>query len=399
MADVFATLDGHALKSLRVSVSNVGPWFAECELAEPLDTAPVGAVVIVLKGAELRGTVVDQHSGSFGLTRRLRVVGGGGGWGARLAPKNYHNDAGVKAQLVAEDAAREAGEAIGSFVPVAERIGRDFVRSRMEASRTLSHAAGGAPWYVDFAGLTHVGPRTTVALSADQYDVLAYDPISRIVTLAVEDPGVIRIGAVITESLDAPVTIREYDVHASPDSLRVMAWGGGGETEPGRLPGLLAAIARRTASDQLLGKYRYRVVSMAPDGRVNLQAVRKDAGLPDVLPISQWPGVPGVHALLTPGGEVLVEFIEGDRSQPIVTHYAGLGGAGFVPSSLVLGGETGAPAARQGDAVEVLLPPAIFAGSVLVGGVPSPATGVLTWVVPKALGIVTAGSSKVGIAS
>jgi hypothetical protein len=92
---------------------------------------------------------------------------------------------------------------------------------------------------------------------------------------------------------------------------------------------------------------------------------------------------------------VLVTFIDGDRGQPIVTHFAGVDGAGFVPVAIVIGGDPGAPAARQGDAVEVLLPPAVFSGSIAGFGA---ASGVLTFPLNKATGIITAGSGKVKIA-
>jgi hypothetical protein len=145
----------------------------------------------------------------------------------------------------------------------------------------------------------------------------------------------------------------------------------------------------------VFGLYRYRVVRMASDGRVELQAVRRIVGLPDLLPISQWPGVAGTHAELAPGTVVLVEFVEGDRGMPVITHFVGKDGSDFTPVSLVLGGIDGPPAARSGDAVEVLLPPAVFSGT--IGG--APASGVLTFPLMKTSGTITAGSAKVKIAT
>jgi hypothetical protein len=174
----------------------------------------------------------------------------------------------------------------------------------------------------------------------------------------------------------------------------MVAWCGGGEHELGRLAALMRTIARRATDGPLWGKYRYRVVSQAADGRVDLQAVRKDAGLPDAKLVRQWPGVAGSALELAPGAEVLLEFIEGDPAQPIITAYTGRGGTGFVPTSITLGGETGNLAARQNDAVEVLLPPAMFTGS--IGG--SPASGVLSFTSNVALGVITGGSPKVKVA-
>jgi hypothetical protein len=223
--------------------------------------------------------------------------------------------------------------------------------------------------------------------------VLAYDPRDRIVTLGVDDPGAVGIGSVLSERLEAPVTVRSLELRVTAGELRVLAWCGASEAGYGQISGLLRSIAQRATDRQLHGLYRYRVTRMVGD-RVELQAVKRIVGLPDLLPLSMWPGIAGAHAELAPSADVLVQFVEGDRAQPVVTHFAGKDGTGFVPTRLTLGGVDGANAARLGDAVEVLLPPAMFAGT--VGG--SPASGFLTFTTSKALGIITAGSAKVRIA-
>jgi len=69
---------------------------------------------------------------------------------------------------------------------------------------------------------------------------------------------------------------------------------------------------------------------------VKLQAINRSAGLPDILPASMFPGVAGVHAALTPGATVAVEFLDGDPARPVVTGFVGKDGTGFVPVSLTL---------------------------------------------------------------
>ena len=104
----------------------------------------------------------------------------------------------------------------------------------------------------------------------------------------------------------------------------------------GRLLGALQAIAREAfPRADFAFPYRYRVVEMAVD-RVQLQAVRKLAGLPDVLPATMFPGTAGTWASLTSGSLVLVQFIEGDPSQPIVTHYSTKDDPGWRPARLVI---------------------------------------------------------------
>jgi hypothetical protein len=131
---------------------------------------------------------------------------------------------------------------------------------------------------------------------------------------------------------------------------------------------------------------------------VELQAVRQAAGLPDALPATQIPGIAGAWAKLANGAEVLVEFIEGDPSQPIVTGFTPKGGGGFVPERLTLGATSeneASDAARKGDTVKCLQGPAVFVGT--INGLP--ATGVITPTLPYVLGSITSGSSKVGIAT
>ena len=94
-----------------------------------------------------------------------------------------------------------------------------------------------------------------------------------------------------------------------------------------------------------------------------------------------WPGIAGAHAELAPGTEVLVEFVEGSRTMPIVTHFAGRSGTGFVPVSIAFCNSVQA-AARQGDLVQsggvgtvvtlVPIPPAVPAppNSAVVCGLP-----------------------------
>lgn len=349
MTEAFASVNGQRLVSVRLVVGNIGPWFADLELEEA--GALSGKVTITLGTLQLVGTVVPQFDGTFALQRKCRAVAGGNGWGTLLAPKGYHNDAGIKAQLIAADAARESGETLGAFVPAAERVGNDFVRRVALASSVLEEVIGGVAWWVGYDGITQVGSRPSSAIASTTYEVLAHDPRTRIVTLAVDDPGAVQVGSIISERLDAPQTARDIELHLDGGEFRITAWCGGSAEEPGRLPGLLQAIARRANDALLFGKYRYRVVNMAVDGRVELQAISKAAGLPDVKPIAQWPGVAGAHAELAPGAEVLVEFVEGSRAMPIISHFAGKGGVGFVPVSLAFCGSTQA-AARQGDLVQ-----------------------------------------------
>lgn len=389
MTQAFAKLGGVALAACTLIEANVGPWWADCDF--PTGDGPAsGPVTLELGTRVLKGVIDPSGSGLFAEKRRARVIAGAGGWQKSVAAKGYHNDTGVRARPVAEDAAREVGETIGTFAPALERVGADYARQAGPASRALEGVLGGVAWWVDDAGVTHAGPRPSAPVTAE-YTIESYNPGLRVVTLSVDDPNAIRVGSVLSgKPLDGSLTVREVEVVVTPERFRVVAWCGGGERVAGHLPAVLRAIVGRATDGRLFGTYRYRVVKMA-GSRVELQAVRKGAGLPDLIPVAQWPGVPGVAAKLAPSAQVLVTFLEGDPTMPMITGYGGPGADGFVAPELVLGGEEGAPVARQGDAVEVLLPPAVFSGT--ISG--APASGVLTFPLMKATGTITGGSGKV----
>lgn len=392
----YASVSGERAIRVRLHVPPIGPWWADVDLDA---TAPTlsGRVTLALGALELVGTIDASHDGTHGLQRRSRVVAGAGGWARLLPAKAYHNDARIRALTIAQDAAREAGETLSaSFAPAFERIGIDYVRQAGPAARVLEDVIGGAAWWVDYDGVTQVGERPTSDASPDDYEVLEHEPAEHVITLAVDDLTTVGIGSVLSERLDAPQTVRELEIEYSAESFRVKAWTGGEDGGHGRIDRALRSIVARYTDSRLFGSWRYRVIRMASD-RVELQAVRRGAGLPDVLPVSMWPGVAGAHAELTPGAEVLVEFIEGDRTMPIITHFAGKDGAGFVPVRLTLGATGSAPnAAREGDTVRVTIPAGTFIVSV-AGGSGGPATGALNPDPVEVDGEITSGSSKVGI--
>src|SRR4051794_7001796 len=185
--DAYVTVNGARVRRMGLTVGNVGAWVADVDFeGDPKISG--GATIKIGEGLGLKGTIVTARSGTFGSQYRARIVAGAGAWANLLTPKQYHNDAGVKAQLVAADAARELGESLGTFVPTQERVGLDYVRQAGPGSRVLEDVVGGAPWWVDYDGVTHVGQRPSSALASAAYQVLAFDPRDRIATLAVPDP-------------------------------------------------------------------------------------------------------------------------------------------------------------------------------------------------------------------
>lgn len=85
----------------------------------------------------------------------------------------------------------------------------------------------------------------------------------------------------------------------------------------------------------LLRVYRYRVAQISGN-RLHLQAISKAFGLPDALNVPMRPGLPGGFGKPMLASEVLVQFIEGDASQPFVAHFDAIDAPGFMPTTASL---------------------------------------------------------------
>lgn len=364
MSEGFASCAGQLLTSVRLHVSGVGPWWADCDFAEAPTVS--GSVELLLGGYSWRGTVLPESSGAFGERRTVRIVGGAGGWGSLVPARSYRSDSGVKARDVVADCAREVGETLGGFVPGVEQLGDAYARSAGSATTVIEDAIHGAAWWVDAAGVTQVGSRPAAEPKAGSYELLAFDPRSRCATLAVDDVLSVGVGSVIrSELLEAPQTVSSLEIRVTPSSesdpggLRVFAWCNSPTASRSRLAALLQGITRQVMAAKLHGLWRYRVLNMAGD-RVDLQVVSADAGLPDLVSVAMSHG--GIHQTLALGAIVEVAFVEGDRAQPRIFGYPGKGETGHVPTELSICGGT-APAAFEGCWVDVTIPTGTELGS------------------------------------
>jgi len=386
MSAAYVTIDGEPASWAKLVAPYAGAWFVE--LAIESTKAFAGAVVVMFGTLRLVGTIDPAYNGTHGIRRLCRVVAGAGNWGGHVSALAYHNDAGVKAQSVAEDAARAVGETLADFLPAKARIGSDYVR-RAGAASTVIEDCSGASWWVSYDGLTHVGTRADLTPDPKDYSVLNYEPRSRFVSLSIDDLSTIGVGTVLEVGLDEPQTIRDLEVEATGEGLRVSAWCGDATRYGRGLPAMFRRMVEKVLDDRLYGKHRYRVLGMASDGKVNLQVVHAGDGLPDLLPVDQWQA-PGVHANLAAGAEVLVEFIGGMRNDPIVSGGAPKSGTGHIPDALELAGGT-RDAAAVGDTVTVVFPAAVPFQATL--GV-TPLVGVLNMALTKAVGIIDPGGNR-----
>lgn len=391
----FCTLAGFAVAGLEFTGNPSGPWYADVDLEGDDDVT--GSVALVCNGATLACTVDPERSGSFGLQRKLRVVAGADGWRNIYPAKGYQSDAGVKARAVVDDLAKLTGERIGDFTPAAAVVGdTHYDRPRGSAGSVLEQIAGGVPWWVDYAGVTHVRARAVAPAASDTYEVLNFDARSRVAEVAIDDLTAIGVGSVLTDRLDAPQIVQSFTVTLTGRSLRMIARCGDTPKAGSTLSAVVDRLVSFFVDRKLLGKYRYRVVRMAADGRVDVQAVRRNGRTPDAILLPQWPGVAGAHTELSEGSIVAVEFLEGHPGLPVITNYQGIQGTSYAPKRTYLGGKAGArEAAFKGSATKALFPPMVINGIMTVGGTPTPFVGTGVCVTGQILGIVETGEPAV----
>lgn len=330
-----------------------GVWTADFDL--PTDEVPSGRVEARIGDLVFSGTVDPERSGAFRSGARVRLVGGAGGWSKAAPRRHFHADQGLKRRVVLEDTARAVGETLDLDSALADAvIGVDFVREDTDeagfavpASTVLARA--GAPlWWVGYDGVTRAaGTRPTPATGA--VEVLNFDTRLRTVELA--DVAPIEVGSVL--QLDgAEEVVRELRIHATAKAARTIAVVA--NVQFNRIYDAIAAIARHATAERLHGLFVFRVFDMAGD-RARLQRASKKAvpGLPDVLLVSQWPGTAGAWAKLREGALVLVEFIEGDVTRPIVARAERKEGEGFLPLELLLDAEELVELGPSAAAVEI----------------------------------------------
>lgn len=390
------TLDGEPLSSCTIEVPSRGIWMIRCICVEQPD---IGARVVVSAGGiDWRGTVIDAGSGTDGAQRYVTIVGGAGGWRQLTRARDYVDDAGLSARLLVTDLCREAGEVQGELFAPASPVGTHYARHHAPAAQSLETVIGNTDWWLDPSGALQVGSRPAASLT--DYTVTSRDVLASTVELALDDLTELAIGAVVTQGVDEPLIIRSYTARLDGDGLTVSAWCSPDTSSVGELASLVRALVRREIEAMHQPVRRYRVVNSG--SRLDLYPVRQDLGLP---PLSGIPIMcaPGIRPTLAEGTEVLIGWIDGDVRQPVVVGFEGPDGDGFQPESLVIGGMSGSPAARRGDAVRVTLPVGEqitiqFAGTgPLTAG--EPLTGTISaWLPTTASGTITQGSDRVDIA-
>lgn len=305
--------------SMRLLMPYVGVWLADLEL-DPTTATPAptsGEVTIAIASSPpvtLAGTIDPRGSGSFAERVTLRVLGGGGGWDRPVTRQHFHSDGGVPSVRVYAATALAVGEAVAVSAP--QTFAADFVRSMGPASRVFQDEPS---WWVDFSGVTQVGPRPSLA-PPDDLVLLDWQPSTETAEIATGAPLV--PGTTIRDARlpgGGPIVVRDVEQRFDSAGGRALAWCGAAPAA--QLLGDLRSLVEEFSGRKFLATYLYRVVAQNSDGRLQLQALRPSAGLPDILPIAPWTGHGGASAKLLPGSLVRVAFVGGDPSQPVADAY------------------------------------------------------------------------------
>ncbi len=211
-------INNKAARVVDLRVPQVGAWVADVALD---NDDPIGGsrATITVGTATFKGTIDESLSGTFGTRRTVRVVAGAFGWQKTVTAQHWHNDAGVKDTLVLSSTAAAVGETLVGPA-TATRIGLDFVRAPGPARRVLERIA--PAWHVDYAGMTQV---VRVAHTPGAFDLLTFDPANNMAELAVDEVTAVQVGDVLTTRLDKPLTVRQLQIKATAEGLRVLVWG------------------------------------------------------------------------------------------------------------------------------------------------------------------------------
>jgi hypothetical protein len=267
---------------------------------------------------------------------RYRCVAGKGGWGKTIPAKPYHNDAGVKVATVLRDAATACGETMGALPTTV--LGSHYARPAGPAYEVLNLLAPSS-WYVDPAGVTHVGTWPAATYTGDGART-RIDLRAGVVDLAVDEVANLLPG--VSVDGHGPASDVEYDVDAKRVTVRVYF--------AARLARHLEAKRKiQNALDPLAryrGTWEYRVVSQQGQ-RFNLQPVRVSSGMPDLRRVPTR-GLPGIKATVALAEHVLVTFADCDPSRPNIIAHAAPDAPGWLPTLIEIG--SGAdPIARKSD--------------------------------------------------
>jgi len=218
----YVEVNGVRATTAIVYVPSRGMWWAEVTFDDTAEvTETRSGCILTIAQTTFRGTLLPEHSGTFGLRRSCGIVAGAAGWRRKLPVTALHNDAGVNLSTVIQGLAKETGETIANLTD--RKLGPKY--SRLPTTAAAHMNALLPAWHVDYAGVTQC--RAPQGGTLGEHQILEYDPLHRYALLATMNPGNIPLGVTLPagERLDAPLIVRSLEIRVENDEARVRVWG------------------------------------------------------------------------------------------------------------------------------------------------------------------------------
>lgn len=310
----YLTLSGAFLARAVLRLPLVGAWVADVEHLDPPSVAVGESVTLVIGSQSWVGTVVRAETAQ-GRTWDTRVVGGAGGLGQTLTPKQYRSP---PASLVAADLLSEVGESLAaaSSLTLVSVLLRAWVRRATTAGQAMDDLTRplGYHWRVLPSGDVWVGTDTGDAVSLEEFEILEEDAARGLTLVACSEPTVTP-----GQTWTNPQTGASYEVgtvvhRVSEQDTRTEIWAAQANT--GRLGEMIGRLARGTSSPDLYAPREYTVVVQNLDGTFELRS--GDPLLPDLSRVPYYPGGPGETYTVAPGARCMVAFRGGSPDYPLI---------------------------------------------------------------------------------
>jgi hypothetical protein len=200
-----------------------GIWHADVQLDRSVGTV-AGPQVLELAGSQW--SCAPVRFGDYAGTRRVRLVGGTGGWRtsvpSALLPSPFTSPLGVPISVVLATASTIAGELPPSLVgyPGSPLLGPAYVFKSGPMSLVLQDVLGDA-WWMDPTGVVQTAPRAPTPI-VSEWSAVAYDGACGELHVATDAPGDWMPGATFIGPV-ASGTVSRVAHELTGDTLRTKA--------------------------------------------------------------------------------------------------------------------------------------------------------------------------------
>lgn len=338
--NAYVTANGVPCFKADVVRPRIGNWHADLTVnANAADRFSDAVEIVLAETLTLKGTA--HRMGVFGEDVYVRVIGGRGGFAVQLTPRGYTN---VPARIPLSDCLREAGEVLSPSADpgVLQRFLPKWVRIRQTAGAELAAlvaVAGAEAWRVLPDGSIWLGPETWAPAELE-YDPIRFEPQLGRLEFAADVPTV-HPGQTWVAPGEAYDGMRTSSIRhlVTAETIRHFAMFEEQGDGTDRLKAGLEAIFRTRLDPRIdaAACYWAKVIAQNADGTLEL---RPDSPkLPDLSKVPIRLGIPGTSVKVAAGARVVVEFADGDMTQPMATVW----GTSSV-TEITLGGSPNQPA-------------------------------------------------------